>query len=237
MFIGEIAIPTLEELFINKIEQQILSGRLNPGDKLPSERQLQEETKISKTVIHAGLVALEKKGFIHIKPRSGAFVADYKVTGSLEALNALIRYNGGHMSPSQIESFFEFRIAVEGIALRKLAENHSDEMIRELDEILTQAEDAAQNDAGNPARLAELFFLYQRSICVFSGNEFFPPLFNEFKPIILQFWEASISTFGPLPNVRLARKYLNDIINGDGQSAYDRLVRSSKTYVSARIIK
>ena len=34
MFIGEIAIPTLEELFINKIEQQILSGRLNPGDKL-----------------------------------------------------------------------------------------------------------------------------------------------------------------------------------------------------------
>ena len=104
MFIGEIAIPTLEELFINKIEQQIFSGHLKPGDKLPSERQLQEETKISKTVIHAGLVSLEKKGFINIKPRSGAFVADYKVEGSLDALNSLIRYNGGHMTEAQIQS-------------------------------------------------------------------------------------------------------------------------------------
>lgn len=233
MFIGEIAVPTLEELFINRIEQQILSGRLRPGDKLPSERQLQEETKISKTVIHAGLVALEKKGFISIKPRSGAFVADFRVTGSLEALNALIRYNGGHMNRSQIQSFFEFRIAVEGCTLRKLAENHSDEMIEELDNILKKAEELSAADTADTGALAELLFLYQRSICVFSGNEFFPPLFNEFKPIILQFWESSINTFGAVPNVRLARKYLNDIIKGDAQSAYDRLVRSSKTYVSA----
>ena len=232
MFIGEIAVPTLEELFISKIEQQILSGRLHPGDKLPSERQLQEETKISKTVIHAGLVTLEKKGFISIKPRSGAFVADYKINGSLEALNALIRYNGGHMTKSQIQSFFEFRIAVEGCALRKLALSHTDEMIGELDDILRQAEEAAQ-DPANVTVLAELFFIYQRSICIFSGNEFFPPLLNEFKPIIIQFWESSINTFGMVPNVRLARKYLNDIVSGDAQSAYDRLVRSSKTYVSA----
>ena len=236
MFIGEIAVPTLEELFINKIEQQILSGRLRPGDKLPSERQLQEETKISKTVVHAGLVALEKKGFINIKPRSGAFVADYKVTGSLEALNALIRYNGGHMTEAQIQSFFEFRISIEGCALRKLAHSHTDEMIGELEKILLQAEEAAQNDAG-VTKLAELFFLYQRSICVYSGNEFFPPILNEFKPIILQFWENSINNFGPIPNVRLARKYLNDIIRGDGQSAYDRLVRSSKTYVSSQVFR
>lgn len=233
MFIGEIAVPTLEELFINKIEQQIFSGRLKPGDKLPSERQLQEETKISKTVIHAGLVSLEKMGFIHIKPRSGAFVADYRVNGSLEALNALIRYNGGHMTQGQIQSFFEFRIAVEGCALKKLAESHSDEMISELDAIITQAEVLTESASPATAALAELFFLYQRSICVFSGNEFFPPLFNEFKPIILQFWEGSINTFGPVPNVRLARKYLNDIINGDAKAAYDRLVRSSRTYVEA----
>ena len=233
MFIGEIAVPTLEELFINKIEQQILSGRLKVGDKLPSERQLQEETKISKTVIHAGLVALEKKGFVQIKPRCGVFVADYKVNGSLEALNALIRYNGGHMTLSQIQSFFEFRIAVEGCALQKLAQNHSEDMIRELEDILHRAEETANRPEGSVTELAELFFLYQRSICVFAGNEFFPPLFNEFKPIIIQFWENSINTFGPVPNVRLARKYLNDIIRGDDKSAYDRLVRSSKTYVSA----
>jgi len=233
MFIGEIAIPTLEELFINRIEQQILSGRLQPGDKLPSERQLQEETKISKTVIHAGLVALEKKGFIEIKPRCGAFVLDHRVTGSLEAVNALIQYNGGRMTQQQIQSFFEFRIAVEGTALKRLALCHTDEMIQELEKLLVQAENAAQKSEVNVYELAELFFLYQRCICVFSGNEFFPPLLNEFKPIIIQFWESSINRFGPIPNVRLARKYLNDIIRGDDEAAMDRLVRSSKTYVSS----
>ena len=233
MFIGKIAVPTLEELFINKIEQQILSGRLCPGDKLPSERQLQEETKISKTVIHAGLVALEKKGFIEIKPRCGAFVLDHRVTGSLEAINALIRYNGGRMTQEQIRSFFEFRIAVEGTTLRKLALNHTDEMIKALDGILNEAETLAQKPDCSATELAQLFFLFQRSICVFSGNSFFAPLFNEFKPIIIQFWEDSINTFGPVPNVRLTRKYLKDIINGDEKSVYDRLVRSSETYLSA----
>lgn len=233
MLIGEIAIPTLEELFISRIEQQILSGRLSPGDKLPSERQLQEETKISKTVIHAGLVALEKKGFIEIKPRCGAFVLDHRVTGSLEAMNALIRYNGGRMTQEQIQSFFEFRIAVEGTTLKKLALNHTDEMIQQLDDILKKAEHEAKKIEVNTGHLAELLFLYQRTMCVFSGNTFFAPLFNEFRPIILQFWEDSINTFGPQQNVRLARKYLTDIIKGDEEAVYNRLVRSSETYVSA----
>ena len=233
MLIGKIAIPTLEDLFINKIEQQIFSGRLKPGDKLPSERQLQEETKISKTVIHAGLVTLEKKGFIEIKPRCGAFVLDHQVTGSLEAINALIQYNGGKMTEEQIKSFFEFRIAVEGTTLKKLAVNHTDEMIAQLDDILKQAEKEAKKDEFSAAVLAGFLFLYQRTMCVYSGNNFFAPLFNEFKPIIIQFWEDSIRTFGPAQNVKLARKYLNDIINGDAKSVYDRLVRSSETYLNA----
>ena len=232
MLIGKIAIPTLEDLFINKIEQQIFSGRLKPGDKLPSERQLQEETKISKTVIHAGLVALEKKGFIEIKPRCGAFVLDHQVTGSLEAINALIQYNGGKMTEEQIKSFFEFRIAVEGTILKKLAANHTDEMIEHLDKILKQAEKEATKDGFNVAALAELLFIYQRTMCVYSKNTFFAPLFNEFKPIIIQFWEDSINRFGAVSNVRLAKKYLTDIINSDEVSVYERLIRSSETYVS-----
>ncbi|MBQ4652340.1 MAG: hypothetical protein IJB78_06470, partial [Oscillospiraceae bacterium] len=99
--------------------------------------------------------------------------------------------------------------------------------------ILKKAETVAEKADAGVTQLAELLFLYQRTMCVFSGNTFFAPLFNEFKPIIVQFWEDSIKTFGPVSNVRLARKYLKDIINNDGKSAYERLVRSSETYVSA----
>ena len=72
MQIGVIEVPTRRELFVRKMEEQILSGKLKVGDSLPSERQLQEETRISKTVIHAGLAELEQKGFLEITPRRGA---------------------------------------------------------------------------------------------------------------------------------------------------------------------
>ncbi len=232
MRIGEIAVPTLEELFINRIEEQIFTGRLKPGDKLPSERQLQEDTKISKTVIHAGLVTLEKNGFLEIKPRCGAFVTDYTKTGSLEALNAFIRHNGGIMTKKQASSFFEFRIAVEGMALRAVAKNHTDMMIEELEELISKAEKVAKSKDCDMNTLTELLFRYQRAVCVFSGNEFFPLLLNEFKPIILRFWEVSVNNFGAEKNVRLARRFLNDIISGDDEAVYQRLVKSSTEYIN-----
>ena len=129
MDIGVIEIPTKKELFVRKMEEQILSGKLKAGDSLPSERQLQEETRISKTMVHAGLAELVAKGFLEVTPRRGAVVANYEETGTMDTLNALIRMNGGNMTRKQTHSFMEARIAIEGSALRRLAENHTDEDI------------------------------------------------------------------------------------------------------------
>ena len=87
MQIGVIEVPTRKALLVQKIEEQILSGQLRVGDSLPSERQLQEETHISKTMIHAALVELEQKGFLEITPRRGAVVANYAESGTMETLN------------------------------------------------------------------------------------------------------------------------------------------------------
>ena len=48
---GQIVAPTIKELFIERIEGMILSGTLKPGDRLPSERELAEQMKISKTIV------------------------------------------------------------------------------------------------------------------------------------------------------------------------------------------
>lgn len=230
MQIGVIEVPTLKELFVKEIEDQILTGRLQVGDKLPSERQLQEQTHISKTVIHAGLVELEQKGFVEITPRRGTIVANYAETGTVETLNALIAHNGGTMTKKQANSFLEARIAIEGAAMQKLAEHRTEADLAQLGKMLDETEAAVENGA-SISELARLLFLYHRSICVLSGNGFFPLLLNEFKPIIIAFWERSVLTFGAEQNVRLARRYLQDIENGDGERACDRLVRSSQQYL------
>ena len=55
MQFGVIVAPTIKELFVEKIQGLILSGRLAVGDRLPSERELAEEMKVSKTIVHLGL--------------------------------------------------------------------------------------------------------------------------------------------------------------------------------------
>ena len=63
MAFHEIVAPTVKALFIQQIEGMILSGELRPGDRLPTERELADEMKISKTVVHEGLRELHRLGF------------------------------------------------------------------------------------------------------------------------------------------------------------------------------
>ena len=69
---------SLTDLFVAQIEGKILSGELSVGDKLPSARELTTLIGVSRPVISAGLIELEKMGFVEIKPRQGAYVCDYR---------------------------------------------------------------------------------------------------------------------------------------------------------------
>ena len=65
----EIVAPSIKELFVQQLEGMILSGQLQPGEKLPTERELADEMKISKTVVHEGLRELHRLGFLNIASR------------------------------------------------------------------------------------------------------------------------------------------------------------------------
>ena len=43
----EIVAPSIRELFVQQVVGMILSGQLRPGDRLPSERVLADDMKIS----------------------------------------------------------------------------------------------------------------------------------------------------------------------------------------------
>ena len=57
------------------IAARIASGDLKPGDKLPSERRLQDEVGVARGTIRAGLFQLEAEGVIYRRDRSGWYVS------------------------------------------------------------------------------------------------------------------------------------------------------------------
>jgi len=57
------------------IAARIAAGDLKPGDKLPSERRLQDEIGVARGTVRAGLFQLEAEGVIYRRDRSGWYVS------------------------------------------------------------------------------------------------------------------------------------------------------------------
>ncbi|WP_406037735.1 winged helix-turn-helix domain-containing protein [Micromonospora sp. NBC_00898] len=58
------------------IREQIKSGQLKPGDKLPSFSALCEHYKVSGTVIRTAMILLKAEGVLDGKQGKGVYVMD-----------------------------------------------------------------------------------------------------------------------------------------------------------------
>ena len=218
MEFGQIVAPTIKELFVERIEGLIFSGALKPGDKLPSERDLAEQMKISKTIVHLGLKDLARMGFINVTPRRGTVVADFAETGNLETLNAILRYNGGKLDRQMVVSIVELRSAIEGGALIRLGRNHSQQDMEELREMMRQFEEASRLSPDIPAVAAALARFHYK-ICTLSGNQLFPLIMNAFRGVGSILWESSARFWGEAALYEQGMKIITMIDEGRGEDA------------------
>lgn len=218
MEFGQIVAPTIKELFVERIEGLIFSGALKPGDKLPSERDLADQMKISKTIVHLGLEDLARMGFINVTPRRGTVVADFAETGNLETLNAILRYNGGKLDRQMVVSIVELRSAIEGGALIRLGRNHSQQDMEELREMMRQFEEASRLSPDIPAVAAALARFHYK-ICTLSGNQLFPLIMNAFRGVGSILWGSSARFWGEAALYEQGMKIITMIDEGRGEDA------------------
>lgn len=230
----KISAPSLRDLFIEQIEHLILSGQLKIGEKLPSERQLCEMMQVSRAVVNSGLAELEKNGFLVVKPRSGTYVADYRQTGNLDTLIAIMNYNGGRIRNAEIKSIFEVRIALDTLAVRLCMEHITEETLQLLYEKVEQIRTATNSDEATQAA-----YDFQHQLAIASGNTLIPLIFQSFKPPIFTLWhrfcnlygieclyERNYTTWTYLKNrdlsgaIRWIEESMNDCINGTHQIYY-----------------
>lgn len=109
------AYKPLREIVFETLREAILSGKLEPGERL-MEIQLAEEMGVSRTPVREAIRKLELEGFVVMIPRKGAYVAG--------------------ISLKDITDVFEVRAALEALAAGLVAERASDEEIEQLDRSL-----------------------------------------------------------------------------------------------------
>jgi GntR family transcriptional repressor for pyruvate dehydrogenase complex len=110
---------SLTEAVVNQLKTLILDGRLKPGDKLSSERELCSELGVSRTAVREAKRALITMGLLEARPGEGTFVRSPLFADSVEVSNweALL----GEESVSQlIEARRILEMASAGLAAERL---------------------------------------------------------------------------------------------------------------------
>jgi GntR family transcriptional repressor for pyruvate dehydrogenase complex len=128
---------------VRQIKDAIHTGRLRPGDGLPSERELTERLGVSRVTVRDALRTLEATGLVQIRvgARGGAFVTapDPEFVG--EGLTNMLL-----LSSRSPEDVTEARMIFELGAIPLACERRTDDDLAALEDICARAE--AELEAG-----------------------------------------------------------------------------------------
>ena len=171
---------SLKDVCVARFEELILSGAVRVGERLPPERDLAQQLKVSRPVVHDALVDIAAKGLISMIPRQGAKVNDYRREGSLALLNSLLNYNEGRLDPKLLEGLLNMRMLVETENAKLASKNRTEAHLEQLRELRKCEAEASASDVDE---LVALDFEFHLVLAIATDNQLYPLLLNSFKPI------------------------------------------------------
>lgn len=125
---------------VDHVRQLVASGELKPGDRLPPERELARNLKISRSSLRAGIGFLSAMGVLKSRHGSGTFIATGPPSldsSSLTVLGALHNFLPWQM--------FEARLVIEssvaGLAAERASGEHLAELAEEVAEMYASLDD------------------------------------------------------------------------------------------------
>ena len=117
----------------DRIYLYIKEKNLQPGDKIPGERKLAAEWKVSRPTLREAIRELENQGVVHVEVGKGTFVTDY-VEGRQVSI---------HLALKNFLELFEIKIVLERYSLEKAIPDMAEERLDQLEEMAIQMNDIA----------------------------------------------------------------------------------------------
>ena len=131
------------EQVVARVFELIKRNDLQPGDRLPPERELAKQLGISRPALRAGLSSLISMGVLQSRQGSGTFIVDGPPALDSEPLRLLAELHG-----FSYEHMFETRSILEvgaaGLAAERATGNHLATMAEEIAEMFAYLNDPQQ---------------------------------------------------------------------------------------------
>ncbi|MCW5653789.1 GntR family transcriptional regulator [Hydrogenophaga sp.] len=164
------------EEICEQIRNRLSTGALKPGDKLPAERELALEFKVSRPAVREALRTLEISGVVSLQKgvKGGTFIRDGNpamLTQSLQDLMFLGRVT--------LRSLAEARVLINGLVIKLACERATEEDFRAIEENIAFIE--SSDEILHRANAGVMFF---RLIAKATRNEVLMMLVDSLSDII-----------------------------------------------------
>jgi GntR family transcriptional repressor for pyruvate dehydrogenase complex len=199
-----------------QIERLILK-KLQPGDKLPSERELVETLGVSRSSIRDAIRSLELMGMVEPRQGAGTIVRELSSESLANPLaNALRR------KEELIEELLEFRIMFEPQLAARAATRVSSTQVSEMEEILKRQEAKLRLGENTIAEDSEFHY----AIALASGNSVVLKVLDTLMDLLRDSRERSLQVSGrPQKSLAGHRRILSAIKRHDPQGAKEAMQR------------
>lgn len=167
------------ETVLKYIKEELYSGRLQPGQRLPAERKLAEMLSVGRAHVRAAFQKLEFYGIVRTYPQSGTVVAEEK-TQVLESMLTDALQVGQY----DFASLVYVRILLEVEAVRLCARNHTEEDLVRIEAALRECEEKFYTEE----RVSK-DFAYHQALARGAHNPVIASLLLVITPDVLRFYQ------------------------------------------------
>ena len=198
---------------VERIGGAIVRGEYSSGERLPTEMELSEQFKSSRTVMREAIKMLTAKGLVRSWPRRGTVVEDESRWNLMDP-DVLTWLLERRISPTLLEEFLHMRLAIEPAAASMAASKGAD--TGELALALQAMRDAS--DGLGDALKADSDF--HSAVLRASGNRFF----SQMAPLVGTALKMTVRVTNQIKGVRSANvpeheRILVAISDGDAERA------------------
>lgn len=153
----------LSDQTVRQIKAMIESGLINPGERLPSERELAQMLKISRLPLREALKSLQQINVLEVR-QNGYFVR------GLESSNLLDFFNDAVDNHNLLTELKQARIILEVGAVELACGHRTEEDIRKMKDSIQDMENAIEKES---ISVLDKSIDFHNHIVAASGNRFF----------------------------------------------------------------
>lgn len=178
MDFGSIERKSLAAAIAERLRTYILSGHYAPGERLPSERELAQILKVTRTTLREAVKILETLKLVTVKQGDGVRVMDFTRGANLDILADLV-FRAGSPDPVLVQHILEARQIFGSVIARLAAERRSPEQMEQYRNAVV----ALDKTSADPQSLLEADLLCFDALATASGNTVFRFVLNWMRSI------------------------------------------------------